>query len=100
MRISGLRKKIWDYDKNIEKIFFHNSLLYILNTDGSLTLFNPRNEKIILDFYLMEDNSWIAIPGEKTNPYISSSSASDYLNTFQSGTTRAVRNSYIIVKQN
>jgi hypothetical protein len=100
MRISGLRKKIWDYDKNIEKIFFHNSLLYILNTDGSLTLFNPRNEKIILDFYLMEDNSWIAIPGEKTKPYISSSSASDYLNTFQSGTTRAVRNSYIIVKQN
>ena len=100
IRISGSRKKIWDYDKNIEKIFYHNSLLYILNTDGSLSLFNPRTERIILDFYLMEDNSWIAIPGQEAKPYISSSSASDFLNTFQSNTTRSVRNSCIIVRQN
>lgn len=97
IRISGSRKKSWDYDKNIEKIFFNKGILYILNTDGSLCLFNPRSGKKLLDYYIMEDGSWIAIPylGD-SKPFVSSSAASDYLNSYSSS-GRENRNNYSVV---
>ncbi len=98
VRISGSRKRTWDYPKNIEKVFFKNGLLYIMNSDGSLTLFDPAQGKILLDFYLMADGSWIMIPGDKDEKiYISESEASSYLKTYNS-LGRSIRNSYIIKK--
>ena len=98
IRLAGTRKRSWSYDKDIQKIFFHNSLLYILNTDGSLTLFDPLKGVEILDFYLMEDGSWITIPGSVENqPLISDKSASAYFNTFNS-MGRRISNSYLLKK--
>ena len=100
IRIAGSRKKIWTYDNNIEKIFFHNSLLYILNTDGSLSLFNPLSGRKVLDYYLMEDGNWIVLPDSRLSPkpYISSRRAADYLNTYSTSGSRSIRNSYYIYK--
>ncbi|OQY34857.1 MAG: hypothetical protein B6241_02960 [Spirochaetaceae bacterium 4572_59] len=97
IRISNSRQKTWDYDRNIEKIFFHNAILYILNTDGSLSLFNPKSGKKLMDYYMMEDGNWIAIPNKgDPKPFMSSSEASKYLNSFSSS-GREIRNSYYVV---
>jgi len=98
IRISGTRKRTWEYDRNIEKIFFHRSVLYILNTDGSLTLFDPVRGKKILDFYMMKDNNWIAVPADSgSGPYISNQEAAEYLNSFSPLTGSTMRNRYVIL---
>ena len=100
IRISGTRKKTWNYENNIEKIFFHNALLYILNTDGSLSIFNPQSGKKTLDYYLMEDGNWITLPDSKLspNPIISSRTASDYLKSYSSTDGSIQKNKYFLYK--
>ncbi len=99
LRIRGNQKKSWDYDKNIRSLFFHKSVLYILNTDGSLTLFDPQRGRSIVDYFLLKDGSWIAIPtlaGEK--PYVNKASAADWINSYSSSTGRSNRVQYKIVR--
>lgn len=99
VRIAGTRKTSWEYDNHIRKIFYHNALLYILNTNGSLTLFDPQKGKKLLDFYLMEDGKWIALPGEgPSQPYISSPETADLFNAYDFRTGRAVRKSYFLME--
>ena len=99
IRISGTRRKTWDYPKNIEKIFFNNGILYILNSEGSISLFNPLRGQILLDFYLMIDGTWIAVPYDQNNSgiFVSQSEAAEYLKTYNA-TGREIRNSYYIKK--
>ncbi len=99
IRISGTRKKTWEYPKNIEKIFYNNGMLYILNSEGSISLFNPLKGQILLDFYLMNDGTWIAVPYSQNDRkiFVSQAEAADFLRTYNS-TGRSIRNSYYIKK--
>ena len=90
LRIRGSQKKSWNYDKNIRSLFFHKSVLYILNTDGSLTLFDPQRGLSIVNYFLMKDGSWIAIPsGSGEKPYVNKGSAAGWINSYSSSTGRS-----------
>ena len=91
LRIRGNQKNSWDYDKNIRDLFFHKSILYILNTDGSLTLFDPQRGRSIVDYFLMKDGSWIALPSAQGDkPYVNNASASEWINSYSTSTGRSI----------
>jgi hypothetical protein len=101
VRLRGSQKKIWDYDRNIENMFFHGSILYIINSDGSLTLFDPQKGSKIVDYYMLNDNNWIAISSNDTiKPYISQRSVASSINSFSRSTGRKVSTQYQIVNTN
>jgi hypothetical protein len=97
IRIRGTQKRTWSYNKNIENMFYHNSVLYIINSDGSLTLFDPQRGKKILDYYLLGNGSWISINAESgSKPVISDSTAAFKINSFSTSSGRSIRSSYSI----
>ncbi|MDA3956632.1 WD40 repeat domain-containing protein [Oceanispirochaeta sp.] len=98
IRLRGSQKKVWEYDRNIDNMFYHESILYIINSDGSLTLFDPQRGTKIVDYYMLSDNNWIAISaGNTENPYISSRNAALSINSFSQATGRAVRTQFQIM---
>ncbi len=44
-----------------KKLFIHGDFLISLNIDSSITVWNTNNGKIILNYFLLEDNKWIAV---------------------------------------
>ncbi|MDC7239941.1 MAG: WD40 repeat domain-containing protein, partial [Spirochaetales bacterium] len=99
IRLRGSQSRTWAYDKNIEKIFYHQSVLYIVNSDGSLTLVDPRRGSKIMDYYLMSDGNWIAIMTDGSEkPVVSDRSAADKINSFSERTGLPLRNSYLVRK--
>ncbi len=83
-RIRQNRRKNWDYDKNIQNIFYHSGVIYIINTDGSLSLFSPASGRKILDFYLLNKEEWIAIPADGSPPVVNALETGERINTFSS----------------
>lgn len=99
IKIRGTYKRSWSYDKNIDNMFYHQSVLYIINSDGSLTLFDPQQGKKILDYYLLNDGSWISINAAgDSKPVISNREAADKINSFSTTSGKAVRSTYSIKK--
>ena len=98
LRIRNNQKKIWDYEKNISKLFIHKSFIYILNTDGSLTLFDPQKGRSIVDYFLMKDGTWIAIPSDAGDkPYVSNEAAVNWINSYSSSTGRSATMRYRVI---
>ncbi len=97
IRLRGSQARTWAYEKNIEKIFYHQSVLYIINSDGSLTLVDPRRGTKILDYYLMSDGNWIAIMADgSAKPIVSSRDTAGRINSFSQTTGLPLRNSYLV----
>jgi len=97
-RLRGSQKKEWNYEKNITNIFYHDSLLYILNSDGSLTLFDPLKGKKIVDYYLLDDDNWIALPDKIGDaPVISSRDVQSVINSYSKTTGRPVAAAYKVL---
>ena len=81
----------------IENMFYHQSVLYIINSDGSLTLFDPQKGKKIMDYYLLSDGNWIAINATAgSKPVISDRGAASKINSFSTTSGRPVRSSFSI----
>lgn len=97
IKIRGTQKRAWSYDRNIENMFYHQSVLYIINSDGSLTLFDPQKGKKIMDYYLLSDGNWIAINATTgSKPVISDRGAASKINSFSTTSGRPVRSSFSI----
>ena len=43
-----------------KKLFIHGDFLISLNIDSSITVWNTNNGKVILNYFLLKDNKWIA----------------------------------------
>ncbi len=66
---SGMAMYGWDGFTEMEEsghisksLYVHNNLLISLNTDNSLSIWNTSTGKIVLDFYLLDTEEWIAVP--------------------------------------
>ena len=59
------------------ELFISKDLLLSLNHDSSVTVWDRYNQKILLEFYLFDDLSWIAL-FQNTDEYLSYN-AEDYI---------------------
>ncbi len=97
-RLRGSQRKEWSYDKNIKNIFYHDSLLYILNSDGSLTLFDTLKGKKLVDYFLLEDNNWIALPEQSSDePVINNRDVKSVINSYSKTTGRPVASTFKVM---
>ena len=60
-----------------EKLYIYKNLLIAINTDSSLSIWNTVNGSFILDFYLLQNGEWIALPS--TGEIILSNNSLKYL---------------------
>jgi len=97
-RIRGSQKTEWKYGKNIRDIYYHDSILYVLNSDGSLTLFSPLRGKKLLDYFLLDDYNWIALTDQNSSvPIISNSDVGNLINNYSNTTGYSVTGQYKVV---
>jgi hypothetical protein len=78
--INLLNNSITELEKSSHvprELFISKDLLLSLNHDSSVTVWDRYNQKILLEFYLFDDLSWIAL-FQKTGEYLSHN-AEDYI---------------------
>ena len=78
------------------KLLIHNELLFSLNNDSSITIWNKKNGDKILDFYIFSDLNWLVF--FKSDQFYGSNHADGYVSVFKDGSTSAEDSSKYFTK--
>lgn len=77
LEIKGRKVKTWNYSKAISTLEYHKGLLYILNKEGSISIFNPQSGTILGTLYLLQNGLWVLLSPSGT--YVTSEEGGTYI---------------------
>jgi hypothetical protein len=63
-KISGSRRTTFDWNEPIKELGVRGDVLYGIDGDGTLAIWNADSGRLLLSVYLFEDEGWIAMPPE------------------------------------
>ena len=84
-RIGGGRKTVFNWNEPIEDIRYRGDILYGLDHDGALVLWNGRSGRTLLSVYFFQGGSWIASSPEGNRIWVSSSEVVDNVLFYRDG---------------
>ena len=63
-KISGNRRTTYEWNEPIKGLGIRGNVLYGIDDDGALAIWNADSGRLLLNVYLFEDEGWIAMPPE------------------------------------
>ncbi len=70
-KISGSRKTVFQWNEEIIYLALRAEVLYGLDRDGALVLWDSRNGRSLLKVYFFDNGGWIAVPPDGTKLWAS-----------------------------
>jgi len=71
-KINGRRKTEFEWNENIYRLALNADVLYGLDKDGALVLWNVNTGRSLIKIFFFNDGGWIAIPPDGTKIWASS----------------------------
>ncbi len=83
-RINGGKYIKYKNNKPVKRIYIHGSVLYCLNQDNSITIFNASTGALIYSIFIFKDDSWALIP-TSSDMYFGSIGVEQNITSFRKG---------------
>ena len=60
-KINGSRKSVFKWDNPVSSLYIRGNILYGIDSDGAVVLWNTKNMSAVLKIYFFDDGSWLAV---------------------------------------